>query len=213
MRIEKIEIHSVEKLFENIRKVSLKQESESQSTKDFPYANAEIELRIFEADELSPAQHYVLGPQITKILELYGELLLNDYTRLYKLNGYRTLYIEGCNPIDLLPPLVELSSEDDGSVHNLICDGMHRIYLARMMKTPVQCIFIRNIPKEFPYYALPNSDGWDNIKTLKFLPDNYVKKIYRVPDIDPHSLYRDFNSAFNNVGAPRPTVPVSPVLV
>lgn len=121
---------------------------------------------------------------------------------LFRLDGYVTIWLEGYDdPIDVLPPVVEQSPEADGSVVNILNDGMHRVYLARMERSPLQCVFAANVPKQFPYYSFPLANGWNGVEIVSELPEGYIKKWHRIKNYK--SLYRDFNSGFQNVGGPR----------
>lgn len=103
--------------------------------------------------------------------------------------------------MDLLPPIVEESVENDGSVHLIINDGMHRVYMALREWFIPQVALIRGVPKDLPYYAFPVPGGWDKVEERDDLPDGYLKKWHRIKNY--YSLYRNFNSAFTNVGGPR----------
>lgn len=121
---------------------------------------------------------------------------------IFKLDGYVTIWLEGYDdPIDVLPPVVERSEEADWSVVNILNDGMHRVYLARMERTPIQVVYASGVPKQFPYYAFPLVNGWNDVEIVSELPDGYIKKWHRIREYK--TLYRNFNSGFQNVGGPR----------
>lgn len=208
MKILRVERHSKEELFEKLRKVTLLNRPNV-----LIYANSSLELKEFKAKDLAPAQRYVLIPGLEKIRALLCALI-QHYVNLFRLDGYITIYIEGFEPIDVLPPIIELSKEKDGKVYNLINDGMHRIFLAKLLNMPIQCVLIGNIPAAFPYYALPLPNGWNGIEQLPALPAGYKKKEYRdlPPEAAPegkdvaesYEVYRAFDTAFTKVGEPRP---------
>ena len=93
------------------------------------------------------------------------------------------------------------SGEADGSVVKILNDGMHRVYLARMERSPIQVVYVRKVPRECPYYAFPLVNGWNDVEIVQDLPEGYIKKWHRIKDYK--SLYRDFNTGFQNVGGPR----------
>ena len=196
MRIEKVDHHPPEELFARLRNVTMLKAPEV-----YPYREAEIALREMPTSLLHPAQRYVLLPELLKVRALRWELARLGHD-LFHLGGYLTVWVAGAEaPIDLLPPVVEESREADGSVVNIVNDGMHRVYLARLEWAVPEVVFIRGVPPHLPYYAFPNRTQWEGIDLLEDLPETYVKKWHRIPDY--HTLYRNFNSAFENVGAPR----------
>ncbi|MFQ3548690.1 MAG: hypothetical protein SNJ70_02925 [Armatimonadota bacterium] len=196
MKITKIEQHSIEELYTNLRKVQMMKAPEHK-----PYVNSQISLIKMHTDQIAPAQRYVLTQELMKVRDLRWELRDNGYD-LFQLDGYLSIWLEGYDdPIDVLPPVIEESAEADGSVVNILNDGMHRVYLARMERNPIQVIYIKDIPKEFPYYAFPLVKGWNDVEIVSELPDGYIKKWHRIREYK--TLYRDFNTGFQNVGGPR----------
>jgi len=57
------------------------------------------------------------------------------------------------------------------------------------------------VPREYPYYAFPLVNGWNDVEIVQDLPPGYVKKWHRIKNYK--TLYRDFNTGFRNVGGPR----------
>ena len=196
MDIVRIERHSIAELIENMGKVGM-----LTSPEELVYKDSLVELSTFHTNEIAPAQRYVLTKELVKVRDLRWALKeFNVY--LFKLDGYVTIWIEGYDdPIDVLPPVVEQSAEADGSVVKILNDGMHRVYLARMERCPIQVVYVRNVPKKYPYYAFPLVNGWDDVAVVQDLPDGYIKKWHRIKNYK--SLYRDFNTGFQNVGGPR----------
>ncbi|MGQ9455782.1 MAG: hypothetical protein ACUVRS_03520 [Armatimonadota bacterium] len=196
MEIERVEHHSVEELIESMRRVGMLTDPDIKI-----YQNSQIEVVTLHTDEITPAQRYVLVQEILKVRELRWTLL--DWeVDIFKLDGYVTLWLQGLDePIDLLPPVVERSMEADGSVVKILNDGMHRAYLARMERSPIQVVYIRDVPREYPYYAYPLVNGWNEVQIVNELAPEYIKKWHRIPNYK--TLYRDFNTAFRNVGGPR----------
>lgn len=196
MVIERVERHSVDELINNMRRVGMLTHPE-----DLPYRDAEISTLVYDTDEIDPAQRYVLTKEIMKVRDLRWELREHGID-LFNLEGYVTIWLEGYDdPIDVLPPVVEKSVEADCSEAKILNDGMHRVYLARMEWSPIQVVYIEGIPREFPYYAFPLVNGWNDIEIVTDLPESYIKKWHRIKNYK--TLYRDFNTAFQNVGGPR----------
>ncbi len=196
MNIKKVELHGVDELVANMRRVAMLTHPD-----DLPYKNAKIQLSTLHTDEIAPAQRYVLTQEILKVRDLRWALCEHGID-LFKLDGYATIWLEGYDdPIDVLPPVVEQSPEADGSVAKILNDGMHRVYLARMERSPIQVVYVENVPREYPYYAFPLVNGWNDVEIVSDLPEGYIKKWHRIKNYK--SLYRDFNTGFQNVGGPR----------
>lgn len=196
MDIEHIERHSVEELLANMRKVGMLTNPSLRV-----YENSTIELATMHTDEIAPAQRYVLVQEIIKVRELRWALAEHG-VNLFKLDGYVTIRLKGYDdPIDVLPPVIEESVEADGSIVKILNDGMHRVYLARMERSPIQVVYVRDVPKEYPYYAFPLVNGWNDVEIVQDLPEGYIKKWHRIKNYK--TLYRDFNTGFQNVGGPR----------
>ncbi|NMB40793.1 MAG: hypothetical protein GX996_02525 [Firmicutes bacterium] len=197
MKITKVEMHSEQKLIDRLRKVTLLNNHDF-----YIYQDALMSLEKISTDFLSPAQYYVLDSALERVVQLKWELLKNG-VNIYELNGYVTLHFEDhMQCIDLLPPVVEESIENNGSVVNLINDGMHRLFMARLDMVVPQVVFIRGVPKQYPYYAYPAPNGWQDAVLVEKVPKNLLKKWHRIESY--RDLYRNFNSAFQNVGRPRP---------
>lgn len=196
MNIERVEHHSPEELVANMRRVRMLTQPDAA-----PYVDSEIELPVMHTDLIAPAQRYVLTKEIVKVRDLRWALGEHGVD-LFKLDGYVTMWLEGYDdPIDVLPPVIEESPEADGSTVNILNDGLHRVYLARMERTAIQVVYVKNVPPQFPYYAFPLMNGWNGVEIVQDLPEGYIKKWHRIKDYK--SLYRDFNTGFQNVGGPR----------
>ena len=182
----------------NLHRVTMLQDKDA-----WPYENAQISVVSMLSDEIAPAQDYVLQSEFEKVQALKWALA-EHFIDLFKLDGYIKIWLEGNDePIDVLPPIVEESLEANGEKVNILNDGLHRVYLARRQWSPIQVVFIWDIPSRFPYYAYPLPDGWAGVKMVQELPQGMIKKVHRIED--NKSLYRDFNSGgFQNVGGPRP---------
>jgi len=196
MDIEHIERHSIDELLANMRKVGMLTNPSLRV-----YENSKIELVTMDTDDIAPAQRYVLVHEIIKVRELRWALAEHGIN-LFKLDGYVTIRLKGYDdPIDVLPPVIEQSVEADGRVVKILNDGMHRVYLARMEWSPIQVVYVQDVPKEYPYYAFPLVNGWNDVEIVQDLPEGYIKKWHRIKNYK--TLYRDFNTGFQNVGGPR----------
>jgi hypothetical protein len=194
------EPHGKDELLEKIRLVGMLLDPGKR-----PYEKATLTLVRLPFSEIRPAQRYVLADGLLKVRHLDWELKRLGYDML-DLEGYLTLHISGSEePVDLLPPVVELTREADGSENNLLNDGMHRMYAGRLSWRIPKVLLAKNLPEEAPYYAypVPGPDPWGEVETVPGdrVPDGFIKKWHRVPD--NKRLYRDFNTAFKNVGGPR----------
>jgi hypothetical protein len=170
------------------------------------YDQALISLELIHTRCLNPPQNYVWLKELRKTQELRWSLA-DRGVDLFRLNGYVTYTVRQADgeeaTYDLYPPIVEESFEADGSVALIINDGMHRLYLARMEWVIPQVTYVRGIPKEYPYYAFPRPGGWEGVDLLADNPDpqQYLKKGHRIRH--NKSLYRDFQTVFQNVGRSR----------
>lgn len=196
MKIVDVKCHGVNELIEKMRRVSMLTDPEV-----FIYRESFISLEKIRVELMSPPQSYILASELQKVRNLRWQL--REYgVELFCLDGYVTIYLDGVEePVDVLPPVVEESVEQDGTVHNIICDGMHRVSLARMEWFIPQVVFIRGIPKDKPYYAYPVPGGWTQVVVREDLPEGFIKKWHRIKEYK--TLYRNFNSSFINVGGPR----------
>ena len=215
MKILRYEVFDKTVLFENLKRVTL-----MNNPKVVIYKDAHLSLlEGISPDEFYPAQYYVLEEELEKIKTI-RESLKEFGIDIFGLKGYVKYWLEESpsTPIDILPPVVEESSNHDGKKIPLICDGMHRIYYARKIGLPINVVFIQNVPEEkYPYYAWPNtdlffsclsrkkykSDRWTQVVELNNLKESYRKKDYRWEPPRHKELFRDFNTAFDNVGRVR----------
>ena len=196
MDIERVEHHGIDELMANMRRVGMLTNPEARL-----YSDSTIELPTLHTDEIAPAQRYVLTKEIRKVRDLRWSLREHGVD-LFKLDGYVTIRLRDYDdPIDVLPPVVEESEEADGTTVKILNDGMHRVYLARMERSPIQIVYASNVPKQYPYYAFPLVNGWDDVTIVDDLPEGFIKKWHRIKNYK--TLYRDFNTGFQNVGGPR----------
>ena len=196
MNILRVERFSTSELISRLRNVTMLKAPETKV-----YTDAFISLEKIRPEFLAPPQNYILREELKKV-RLLKWALAEHVVNIFALNGFLRLYLDSSEePVDLLPPIVEESIEPDGSVHLIINDGMHRIYMALREWVIPEIILIRGIPKNLPYYAFPVPGGWDKVEEREDLPTGYLKKWHRIAAY--HSLYRNFNSEFMNVGGPR----------
>lgn len=196
MKIVKFEYFNEKELLNRIRRVHIKGRPDLEL-----YKNSEITLmRNADTNGIHFAQYYVLEKDLNEITACREALLVYGVD-IFKLKGF--VRVHSINDklhhqvFDVLPPVVEISPEDGGIP--LLCDGMHRIYLAHEAGVSVNCVWIDKVHPDFPYYANPNEEGWNNVKRVEEVPD--VKKNYRI--VEYKKLFRDFNTQFLNVTQPR----------
>jgi hypothetical protein len=196
MKIISIERFTEDQLVERFRHVAMLKAPEVKV-----YDKAFISVERVAPIRLAPPQNYILRKELTKVRELKWALEAHGVD-IFALDGFLRLTLEGSDePVDLLPPVVEESIEGDGSVHLIINDGMHRVYMALREWALLNVVYVRGVPKSLPYYAFPVPGGWDKVEERDDLPFGYLKKWHRIANY--HALYRNFNSAFMNVGGPR----------
>ncbi len=200
--------HDSQELVERLRQVPLLKQPEIRV-----YAGAHISLEHIHTDHLSPTQKYVWLAEFKKVQELRWSLAGHGVD-LFRLDGFLSYTVRGTDgreeSYNVYPPVVEESLEADGSVALLINDGMHRLYLARLERVVPQVVYVRGVPKEYPYYAFPRPEGWQGVDLLPDNPDpgTYLKKCHRRRD--NKRLYRDFQAVFANVGRSRSQLLNSP---
>lgn len=196
MIVESVQRFDKKELVQRLRDVTMLKAPEVKV-----YTESFISIEQISPQNMAPPQNYILRQELKKVRELKWALEVHGID-IFQLDGFVRLKLEGVDePVDLLPPIVEESVEKDGTVHLIICDGMHRVYMAlREWKIP-QVVYVRGIPKDLPYYAYPTPGGWSNVEEREDLPPGYLKKWHRIPNY--HALYRNYNSTFTNVGGPR----------
>lgn len=160
------------------------------------YAQTHLELRQqVDPDLLIPTQRYVLK-QIVGTLENIYHQLLKQGVDIFALTGAIT-FQTGQSSVPLTPPIIEESVEADGRKVLLISDGMHRVYTARKLKKRINVVLVSNVPKEYPYYAYPLQQGWQEVEELETLRKDFQKKTYREEDYK--ALFRNYNALFPGI--------------
>ncbi|MBM4285966.1 MAG: hypothetical protein FJ128_12085 [Deltaproteobacteria bacterium] len=201
MNIIELQHHSATELVRRLRQVPLLHQPQL-----LIYQQALISLELIHPRSIFPAQNYLWLEELRKLQELRWSLAEHGVD-LFRLDGFVTYTVrqedESEVSYDVYPPIVEESLEADGSLVPLINDGMHRLYLARAEWVVPQVVYIRGIPREYPYYAFPRPEGWQGLDILPHNPDprTYLKKCHRRRDY--RSLFRDFQAVFRNVGRSR----------
>ena len=197
MQLIRWKIFSTEETLDKIRCVRLKGYGSP-----LIYSRATLSLeRAVRTDTLVPAQRYVLKSHLTRVSTL-AFLFSQEGVDIFALEGLLLFWVkkggmvEG--PIPMVPPVIEESHESQGNVIWLINDGMHRMTVALRSGFPVNILLAKDVPAEWPYYALPLPRGWADVEELESLPAGYHKKTYRRPD-DRKALFRDFNAVFPGI--------------
>ncbi|MDR2368145.1 MAG: hypothetical protein LBF58_08575 [Deltaproteobacteria bacterium] len=199
-KIIEVESHGPDELMARLREVCMLKDRSAR-----PYARAKLEVKPLPYDLFRPAQRYVLTDNLLRVQCLEWNLHEFGHHPL-ALQGYLTIRTDqGPDPIDLLPPVVEAIPEADGTTVNVVNDGMHRLFAGRLEWRVPTVVLAEGLPPEYPYYAYPIPGGspWDQVRILEggSIPAGHIKKWHRTAD--NKKLYRDFNSAFQNVGGPR----------
>jgi hypothetical protein len=203
MEIVQVKHHPAPELLARLRRVPLQEQPEVKI-----YETALISLENIHTNCLHPPQNYVWLEELRKVQELRWSLQEHGLN-MFHLNGFVSYTVKEAGgelvEYDLYPPIIEESFEADGTVALLINDGMHRVYLARSEWVVPQVVYVRGIPKEFPYYAYPRPRGWEGLDLLADNPDKnrYLKKCHRIRH--NKALYRNFQAVFQNVGGSRST--------
>lgn len=220
MKIVNTRFFSTRELMARLRKVTMLKDRSV-----LPYANADITVTDIHTDQLAPAQLYTLRGEFEKVRALRWALLEHCGVDILRLSdtkirdgtivptgsdriepvGFVEFALEGKpeETITILPPIVESSVEADRSQVNIINDGMHRCFVARVSLVVPAVVKISKIPIGLPYYAFPLPNGWRDVTMVDRIDKGFLKKYHRFPDGIYQKYYRDFNSAFVNVGGPR----------
>lgn len=197
MKIASAERYDENELIKRLRNVTMLEDKEL-----YPYRHASISLEKICIEELHPPQRYVLKSELYKVRELKWELEKFNID-IFDIGGFVRITLDNiAEPIDLLPPIIEEVIERNGRITHIINDGMHRVYMAYLEWVIPQVVFVRGLPKGVPYYSFPIPEqDWKQIEIRDDLPEGFIKKWHRIAQ--NKKLYRNFNSAFKNVGGPR----------
>ncbi|MBI2027996.1 MAG: hypothetical protein HYT07_00160 [Candidatus Levybacteria bacterium] len=203
MEITKYKKYSKDELISRLRKVTLLSNSKTKNH-IYVYKDAKIEIGLLSVPSIMPSQFYYLEDPLVKVGNIQKALKKANFD-LFKLDGfieYRTN--ESDTTYDLMPIVIEYQSEKDGSINPIIVDGIHRVILARNQNLKkIQVVKISNVHKDYPYPGYVNPKGWRQVKPMLVAPEPKYKRPWRFPIDVAYNYYRDFNSAFENVGKPR----------
>ena len=203
MRILKYKQYSKDELIKRLRKVKLLHSSNTPNP-IYVYESAEIELIHIPVSSILPSQSYYLEESLLKVGKI-KEALADHNLDLFNLGGFVSYVTNESNiAYNLLPIIIEYQMEKDGRINPIILDGIHRVILARKKNLKnIQVIKIANVSKDFPHPAYANPKGWEDVKPMKTAPSKKDKRHWRFPIEEAYKYYRNFNSAFENVGNPR----------
>ena len=203
MQILKYKKYSKEELISRLRKVTLLYSSNTGSP-IYVYKNTQIELSEIPVSTILPSQFYYLEEPLLKVGKIQKALAEHNLD-LFSLDGFVN-YVTNESDVmySLLPIVVEYQMEKDGRINPIILDGIHRVILAREKNLKkIQVIKIAKVSKDFPHPAYANPKGWKDVKLMKVAPSKRDKRHWRFPTEEVDKYYRNFNSAFENVGKPR----------
>lgn len=203
MKILKYKKYPKEELIRKLRKVSLLHSSKTDNP-IYLYKEASIEVSDMPVSLIMPSQLYQLEESLLRVNKIQKALTQKNID-LYNLDGFISYVTsESDTYYTLLPIIIEFQAEKNGLINPLIVDGIHRIIMAKNQKQEkIQVVKISNVNKDFPYPAFVNSNGWSDVKLMDKPPLPENKRNWRFPIEKAYSYYRDFNSAFENVGKPR----------
>ena len=203
MRILQYKKHSKDELINRLRKVTL---LHSTNTADpiYVYKNAEIEVTHIPVSSIVPSQFYYLRSVLSKVGKI-KEALADHNLDLFNLDGFVSYVTNESNiAYNLLPIIIEYQMEKDGRINPIILDGIHRVILARKKNLKkIQVVKIAKVSIDFPHPAYANPKGWEDVKLMKTAPSKKDKRHWRFPIEEAYKYYRNFNSAFENIGKPR----------
>ena len=203
MRILKYKRHSKDELINKLRKVRLLRSSNT-ANPVYLYKDAEIKLDNISVSSIMPSQFYYLEEPLLRV-ERIQEALAEQNIDLFSLKGFINYVTDESDIMyNLLPIIIEYQREIDGSINPIILDGLHRVILARNKDLKnIQVVKIANVSKDFPHPGFVNPKGWEDVKLAKTAPRTEQKRHWIIPINRAYKYYRDFNSAFENVGKPR----------
>lgn len=195
--MEDVQCFGEEELIAHLRNVSMLKDPNV-----YPYENASISLERLSPDMLHHAQKYILTENLNNAKELRYQLK-DRMVDMFNLNGFaRMTFEEHTDSIDLLPVIIEEVITDHGKIYNVVADGAHRSYLSWVCGVNQQVVFIRGINKKTPYYShVIDGLTFKDIDIFDEIPEGYIKKHHIISN--NKTLFRNFNSVFENVGGSR----------
>lgn len=146
-----------------------------------PYLNSEISIRSMHPNEISPTANYVLSDSIARLVRGHDYALKNGFNifDLSEIHSFMNGYV-------IAPPVVEYSPDDKS---DLLVDGIHRVFLAKLMDTKINVIYIRDVDLSCPFVSYPLT--WENVDVVQNRPD--VARRIREGVIDRTFHYRDLS--------------------
>lgn len=193
MKINTVKMYDMNELRRRLAQVRLRgYQHGAEDVRPLVYEDATITpLRSVHASGFIPTQAYVLESELKKIEVLYDRLKEFGID-LFKLWGFCELDTD--NGIKCLtPPIVE---QDTDGRSIIIADGMHRCYMARLMRKDLNVMFISG-KITYPYYAYALEEKWKGVKKVSSL-EGVVRKKYRDPE-RYKALFRDYTDVFPGI--------------
>lgn len=153
-----------------------------------PYKDADIQRRLVSTNEFAPASFYALRSHLEWMRTFQEELkrIGIDFLALKyqgeSVGGIEFSYNKGEGAIieaRIVPPVIELPPENVWA----LVDGLHRSFLAREQDAELATTWVSGASSQYPFYAYPNPNGWDDVKVWDVVPPTDQKKLYRnLPD-------------------------------
>src|SRR3990172_6631699 len=189
MPITKVLYHDHDKLLRRLRQVTL------QGTGEKIYADCSAQVRPLPLWNIRPAQNYVLRQDLERVRDLRRAVFDFCSADILHLAGFLEVHFaEYLEPVDILPPVVEVHTESDGTRVNLVVDGMHRLYLAWLEWVRPTVVLIQHVPHLYYAYPLRGDDPWSRVELREDLPENYIKRWHRVTPPKHKDLFRQFDA-------------------
>ncbi len=192
MEFTHYKVYPQEEMFSRLKKVTLAGSGEK------IYEQGRMRVRTARVKDLWPCQYYVLQQDLDRVAKLRYCLL--DHTKgeidILHLDSFVEFTLAGDDqPITIMPPICETSHEANGVSVDLINDGMHRVYLARMEWEDINIVLIDRVPKPYYAYPIPGIDPWREVilHSLR-MPEEYLKRWYRGPKAEAKKLFRQFDA-------------------
>ena len=203
MSIKFVEYHNDKHLIYNrLRFVTLENQ-----TDECVYQNSRIDIQYLDVERLVPAQRYVLRQDLDRVKQLRHEVFdaSDGGIDILRLDGRLVItFSDSDEPLDLLPPIVEVSKEHNMEQVLLVNDGMHRLYLAWLEWATPSVIVIKEA--SHPYYAYPirGKSPWERVQIVDSFPEGFLKRWPRMGNKEEsRKLFRNFDSMFNTKHARR----------
>lgn len=204
MKFKRVEMKSRNELIRRLHYVTLA------GSKEKVYEHAHIDLPFVHniTDEIHPCQYYVGQKDLDKVRDLYQSILTYSEGEIdiFNLNGYVEFVLEDSEDvITITPPICEVSLESNFQRVTLINDGMHRMFLARLLWQNVRIVLITNPSQPYYAYPIPGKDPWSKVQICNPIyvsapiAPGLLKRCYRGTREEAKKLFRQFDApeAFN----------------